>query len=106
MTYIDILKRLRHSHMITLVGTYTYKQSLGLLLHPVAICDMHILFNDVKAYWKSTADVGQFSRRSIKYMQGVSSVSPDRMPGVRRNIFARAKDTPQRSEALKYSDDT
>lgn len=48
---IEILKRLSsHTHMIQLVGTYTHRQFLGLLLYPVAVCDLHTFFEDVEAW--------------------------------------------------------
>ena len=51
---IEILKRLSsHQHIIQLVGTYTHHQFLGLLLYPVAVCDLHTLFEDVEA-WQAT----------------------------------------------------
>jgi serine/threonine protein kinase len=37
---IDILKKLSHKHVVTLLGSYTQSNILGLLLHPVAICDL------------------------------------------------------------------
>lgn len=55
MKEIEILKRLSsHEHMIQLVGTYTHRQFLGLLVYPVAICDMATFFEDVEA-WHNTA---------------------------------------------------
>jgi hypothetical protein len=51
---IEILKRLSsHEHMIQLLGTYTHHQFLGILLYPVAVCDMHTFFEDVEA-WLNT----------------------------------------------------
>jgi serine/threonine protein kinase len=53
---IEILKRLSsHDHIIQLVGTYTHRQFLGLLLYPVAVCDLHTFFEDVEA-WHGTGD--------------------------------------------------
>ena len=43
---ITILKKLNHNHIVKLVGTYTYRQFLGLLLWPVAVCDMATFFED------------------------------------------------------------
>ena len=34
---ITILKKLSHNHIVKLVGTYTYRRFLGLLLWPVAV---------------------------------------------------------------------
>jgi serine/threonine protein kinase len=53
---IEILKRLSsHEHIIQLVGTYTHRQFLGLLLYPVAVCDLHTFFEDVEA-WHATGN--------------------------------------------------
>ncbi|OCL11775.1 kinase-like protein [Glonium stellatum] len=43
---IMILKKLDHNHIVKLVGTYTHRQFLGLLLWPVAVCDMATFFED------------------------------------------------------------
>jgi serine/threonine protein kinase len=44
---IEIIKRLDHRHIIKLVGTYTHGPFLGLLLWPVATCDLASLIEDV-----------------------------------------------------------
>ncbi|PVH94620.1 kinase-like protein [Periconia macrospinosa] len=44
---IEIIKRLDHRHVIKLVGTYTHGPFLGLLLWPVATCDLASLMEDV-----------------------------------------------------------
>jgi serine/threonine protein kinase len=44
---IEILKKLRHRHIIELMGTYTHGPFLGLLLSPVAGCDLHIFMEDI-----------------------------------------------------------
>ncbi|KAF2801725.1 kinase-like protein [Mytilinidion resinicola] len=44
---IEIIKKLNHRHIIELVGTYTKGPHLGLLLWPVAICDLATLMEDV-----------------------------------------------------------
>jgi serine/threonine protein kinase len=46
---IEILKKLSHIHIIEMVGTYTHGHFLGLLLYPVATCDLHTLFEDFEA---------------------------------------------------------
>ena len=52
---IEILKRLSHTHVVQLVGTYTQRRFLGILLNPVAVCDIHTLFEDIEA-WTATKD--------------------------------------------------
>jgi serine/threonine protein kinase len=49
---IEILKKLSHKHIIRLVGTYTHRQFLGLLLYPVAVCDLATFFDDYEAVFK------------------------------------------------------
>lgn len=44
---IEILKKLSHGHVIKLVGTYTFGKWLGLLLWPVAECDLASFLEDV-----------------------------------------------------------
>jgi serine/threonine protein kinase len=44
---IDILKKLRSRHIINLIGTYTHGPFLGLLLWPVAVCDLGMFLEDV-----------------------------------------------------------
>ncbi|KAJ4332532.1 hypothetical protein N0V95_009643 [Ascochyta clinopodiicola] len=61
MKEIDIMKKLSYAHMIRLIGTYTHRQFLGLLLHPIAICDLSTFFEDVEAYWSDSADGAQRS---------------------------------------------
>ncbi|KAJ9641478.1 hypothetical protein H2199_005448 [Coniosporium tulheliwenetii] len=46
---IEVLKKLSHKHIIKLVGTYAYRQFLGLLLWPVATCDLATLLEDMEA---------------------------------------------------------
>lgn len=51
---IEILKHLPpHEHIVQLVGTYTHRQFLGILLYSVAVCDLHTFFEDVEA-WHAT----------------------------------------------------
>ncbi|KAF2840361.1 kinase-like protein [Patellaria atrata CBS 101060] len=44
---IQVLKKLKHHHIVSLVGTYTHRQFLGLLLWPVAACDLGVLLEDI-----------------------------------------------------------
>ena len=70
---IEILKKLSHHHVVDLVGTYTHRQFLGLLILPVAICDLHTLFDDIEAYWQSTANTAQLSRLRQLHFCGQTS---------------------------------
>ncbi|KAF2496934.1 kinase-like protein [Lophium mytilinum] len=44
---IEIIKKLKHRHIIELVGTYTKGPYLGLLLWPVAVCDLGTLLENL-----------------------------------------------------------
>jgi len=67
---VEILKRLSHVHIVQLVGTYVRRKHLGILLYPVAICDLHTFFEDVEAWSKVLAanenrDSSLLARRSL-----------------------------------------
>ena len=53
---IEIIKRLSHPHIIRLIGTYTRGPVLGLLLWPVATCDLATLLEDADWLRKRTTD--------------------------------------------------
>ncbi|KAI4906485.1 hypothetical protein J4E90_010559 [Alternaria incomplexa] len=53
---IEIIKRLSHAHIIRLIGTYTRGLVLGLLLWPVATCDLATLLVDADWLQKRTTD--------------------------------------------------
>lgn len=71
---IKILKKLDHNHVVTLIGTYTHERFLGLLLQPVAVCDLHTHFEDVEAYWGSSSSKEQNARLDKLYFCGHNSV--------------------------------
>jgi serine/threonine protein kinase len=54
MRELDILKRLSHKHVVTLLGSYTQNNILGLLLHPVAICDLGVFLDELDENQKRT----------------------------------------------------
>jgi hypothetical protein len=45
---ITILRKLRHKHIVKLVGAYTHQPYLGLLIWPVAVCDLATFFDDLE----------------------------------------------------------
>ena len=52
---IEILKKLSHAHIVKLVGTYTHQRFLGLLLWPVAVCDLATFLEDIdnlSSHWR------------------------------------------------------
>lgn len=77
MKEIKILKKLRHAHMIQLVGTYTHRQFLGLLLFPVAVCDLHTYFDDVEAYWRDEDALDSLQRARLTALDYFSSCQGD-----------------------------
>lgn len=46
---IDILKKVSHHHIVQLAGSYTHRQFLGLLLYPVATCDLATYLEELDA---------------------------------------------------------
>ena len=62
---IEILKKLDHKHIIKLVGTYTHRQFLGLLLHPVAVCDLATFLEDFDMHSRKELNDAQRSRLQL-----------------------------------------
>src|ERR1700743_3205257 len=46
---LSVLKKLNHHHVVKIAGSYTHHKHLGLLLYPVAVCDLGELLEDVEA---------------------------------------------------------
>jgi serine/threonine protein kinase len=69
---VEILKRLSHVHIVQLVDTYAQGKCLGILLYPVAVCDLHTFFEDVEAWSRALAAEGQDS-----LMAGRNSLDSD-----------------------------
>jgi serine/threonine protein kinase len=44
---IEIIRKLKHPHIIQLAGSYTRERYLGILLYPVATCDLTTFLEDV-----------------------------------------------------------
>lgn len=44
---LDILKKVNHKHVVTLLGSFIQRNVLGLLLHPVAVCDLGALLEEL-----------------------------------------------------------
>ncbi|KAH8726791.1 kinase-like domain-containing protein [Phaeosphaeriaceae sp. PMI808] len=76
MKEIAILKRLSsHNHIIQLVGTYTHRRLLGILLYPVAVCDLHKFFDDVEAW----STIGAESHTKSTRLEALDSFHKDRL---------------------------
>jgi len=71
MSEIEIIKKLSHHHIIRLVGTYTQGPFLGLLLWPIATCDLATLLEDVdwlhKMVLVKTVDSPELSERQAEH---------------------------------------
>jgi serine/threonine protein kinase len=50
---LDILKKISHKHAVTLLGSYTKNKILGLLLYPVAVCDLGVFLEELDEYQKT-----------------------------------------------------
>ncbi|PVI00178.1 kinase-like protein [Periconia macrospinosa] len=59
---IKILKKVSHRHIIKLAGSYTHGPFIGFLLHPVAVCDLATLLEDIEAHWAAKSDATQRDR--------------------------------------------
>ncbi len=44
---LDILKKINHKHVVTLLGSYTQYRVLGILLYPAAACDLTIFLDEL-----------------------------------------------------------
>jgi serine/threonine protein kinase len=44
---LDVLKKLSHKHVVTLLGSYTQNNVLGLLLYPAAVCDLGVFLEEL-----------------------------------------------------------
>jgi serine/threonine protein kinase len=44
---LEILKKIKHRHVVTLVGSYTQRNVLGLLLFPAAVCDLGMFLDEL-----------------------------------------------------------
>ncbi|KAF2452341.1 kinase-like domain-containing protein [Lineolata rhizophorae] len=64
---IEILKKLSHRHIVRLVGTYTHRQFLGLLLWPVALCDWATLFEDIAMFGRRSRETNHPTSEDENY---------------------------------------
>ncbi|KAH7381112.1 kinase-like domain-containing protein [Cadophora sp. MPI-SDFR-AT-0126] len=44
---LDILRKLDHKHVVTLLGSYTQRMVLGILLFPAAVCDLGVYLDEL-----------------------------------------------------------
>jgi serine/threonine protein kinase len=52
---LDVLKKLSHKHVVTLLGSYTQNNILGLLLYPAAACDLGMFLDELDEEQRSKA---------------------------------------------------
>ncbi|KAJ4293117.1 hypothetical protein N0V90_008399 [Kalmusia sp. IMI 367209] len=72
---IEILKRVSHHHIVRLAGSYTHRKFLGLLLYPVATCDLATFLEDSEAIL--TTGTWDTIREERLVTLGVLSKTPD-----------------------------
>ncbi|KAH7402706.1 kinase-like domain-containing protein [Pyrenochaeta sp. MPI-SDFR-AT-0127] len=92
---IEILKRLSHVHMVQLIGTYTQQKFLGIILHPVAVCDLHTFFEDVEE-WSNTLAEWKFSVEAS--LNSLGSSSKARLEAL--NYGFPTKETPYKASSV------
>ncbi|KAK0122545.1 hypothetical protein ONS96_009587 [Cadophora gregata f. sp. sojae] len=44
---LEILRKLDHKHVVTLLGSYTQRMVLGILLYPAAVCDLGVYLDEL-----------------------------------------------------------
>jgi serine/threonine protein kinase len=44
---LDILKKITHKHVVTLIGSYTQNRVLGLVLFPATVCDLGVFLDEM-----------------------------------------------------------
>ena len=89
MKEIEILKKVSHYHIIKFAGSYTHRQFLGLLLYPVATCDLATLFEDAEALFDDgTWDPVREKRFEALGLQSDNSVWIDSCPPIITNTRA------------------
>ncbi|KAH0538550.1 hypothetical protein FGG08_004883 [Glutinoglossum americanum] len=58
---IDNLMKLSHIHIVKLVGTFTHRMTMNILLWPVAVCDLGTFFKDLDIF-KENKTLKDFSK--------------------------------------------
>ncbi|KAL1840948.1 hypothetical protein VTJ49DRAFT_7607 [Mycothermus thermophilus] len=71
----NVMEKLRHEHIIKLVGTYCIQTSLYLLLWPVAVCNLDILIGDIDSLRTGQGDkediVGRLHSLDLKDLDAI-----------------------------------
>lgn len=53
---LEILRKLDHKHVVTLIGSYTQSRVLGLLLFPAAVCDLGVYLDELDEEQRASND--------------------------------------------------
>lgn len=95
---LDILKRINHKHVITLVGSYVQGKVLGLLLYPAAVCDLGVFLDELDEEHRSQGQgMGEGLSRILERLEIDQSLS---------SAYARLKGIYGcLSEAIRYLHD-
>jgi serine/threonine protein kinase len=91
-----ILTKLAHVHITQLVGTYTHKKILGVLMYPVAVCDLHTFFEDVEAW----SDLAPMDRPSDMGLDSLDPIHRSRLESLGYNFLTK---TEQHKATIVYS---
>jgi serine/threonine protein kinase len=91
-----ILTKLAHVHITQLVGTYTHKKILGVLMYPVAVCDLHTFFEDVEAW----SDLAPMDRPSDMGLDSLDPIHRSRLESLGYNFPTK---TEQHKATIVYS---
>jgi serine/threonine protein kinase len=96
---IEIIKRLQHRHIIRLVGTYTHGPFLGLLLWPVATCDLADLMEDVDWLQRSSPNLDQMEMDDEAIDDDAMEESAEQISERQARLHALGIDTASREVA-------
>jgi serine/threonine protein kinase len=90
---IEIIKRLRHEHIIKLVGTYTHRSFLGLLLWPVATTDLGTYLEDINVLLTITRDTNYDASTDKSLIKVVGDRDDDILERLEALGFPSSSDT-------------
>ncbi|TLD27928.1 kinase-like protein [Venturia nashicola] len=76
---IEEIKQLDHHHVMRLVGTYTSESFLGVLMWPVARCDLHALMDDLDHYLDPNSLVQELDLQGIERGARLDTIMGDGM---------------------------
>lgn len=93
---VEILKRLSHVHMVQLIGTYTQQKVLGILMYPIAVCDLHTFFDDVESWTATGSEKTTIANR----LSSLKSSHTERLNALGYDFLTK---TPRSSASLVYS---